>query len=393
LRVLWITPLFQLKPIKGRVGPIEVCTRLSRRGHEVKVLCMNPDGLKASDNIDDVQVLRLPTTTFRYASYRYYTPYPWALATIIREVRSFGPDAINFHTYEYPTSIFTFLARKIGAISSNVPLVATLDSFPGLMPNERYGSFLIDGALRAYSPSLGRAVVDMADKVILTSKQHLIGAMRMGIDLDKIVLIRWGIDIHRFRFSPENRKAVREELGISDDEVVVGFIGRMTYAKGIPFLVKSLRKVLPRRPEVRAVFIGDGPMRPLVEELIREFRERVLFLGWRYDVDRLMSALDICVLPSLIEAVGVSALEACANGRAVITTDIGGFRDYIIHMRTGVLIPPADHIKLVEAIEMLVDNPGLREELGRNASSFVSSFDWEKTADKYERLYGELLRA
>lgn len=131
------------------------------------------------------------------------------------------------------------------------------------------------------------------------------------------------IELDRFKFDAETRAKTRAALGLSDDALVVGHIGRFTEQKNQSFLVQAFVEVARRRPESVLVLVGTGVQRTSVEEMVRSrgLLDRVKFLGQRRDADRLYQAMDVFALPSLYEGLGIVAIEAQRSGLPCVVSD------------------------------------------------------------------------
>ena len=134
-------------------------------------------------------------------------------------------------------------------------------------------------------------------------------------------IIRNGIYPERFACQEAIRREKRAELRITDNEYVIGHVGTMREQKNHRFMVKLMEEV--GREDVKMVFVGDGPVRPEIEEMISErgLQEKILLLGARQDVAELMMAFDLFILPSFHEGLPVSAIEAQASGLPVLLSD------------------------------------------------------------------------
>ena len=157
-----------------------------------------------------------------------------------------------------------------------------------------------------------------------------------------------GVDLTRFdpdRVAPSERAAVRAELGVGPDDVVVGTVGRLVAEKGYPELFEAARSL---GPGVVLVVVGpDDPEKAdrLPAELVEAAAaDGVRFLGMRDDVDRLYAAFDVFVLPSHREGFPRAAMEAAAMGLPVVATDIRGCRQVVDDGVTGMLVPVADPV-------------------------------------------------
>lgn len=196
--------------------------------------------------------------------------------------------------------------------------------------------------------------------------------------------------------TPNDRLALRRKLGIADDEVVGIIVARIDGLKGHELLLWSLT-LLPASTaqKTRLLVAGDGAKREAMEELAHDLKlgsEKVLFLGHRRDVSDLLSAADFFALPSLMEGLPLSMLEAMAHRLPVVATPVGGIPELVEEGTHGLLTPVDDAKSLAMAIERLVEDPRLRRQLGDNGRRRVEEeFGFERMIDSYEELYCSLL--
>jgi len=131
------------------------------------------------------------------------------------------------------------------------------------------------------------------------------------------------INLEKFRYDDTQREALRRELGIPADALVLGHVGRFDTQKNHVFLVRVFKEVSQINKEAVLLLIGEGWMEPQIRELARQekLEDRVLFLGSRSDVNRLYNAMDCYVFPSLFEGLGVVLIEAQSNGLPCFVSD------------------------------------------------------------------------
>ena len=177
-----------------------------------------------------------------------------------------------------------------------------------------------------------------------------------------------GVDLQRFRpgsLSPDERRGLRRAWGVDDETVIVGAIGRLVAEKGYRELFAAAG-TLGRR--VRIVVVGgDDPDKPDALDagaLRRADDARIVRLGHRTDVDRLLGAFDIFALASHREGQPRAAMEAAAAGLPIVATDIRGCRQVVDHNVSGLLVPVADAAELADAIVRLSGSPELRHAMG-----------------------------
>jgi glycosyltransferase involved in cell wall biosynthesis len=138
----------------------------------------------------------------------------------------------------------------------------------------------------------------------------------------KVRIINNGVDLKDFRFDEKERGNIRRELGIHD-QIVIGHVGRFTIQKNQSFLVDVFNDFHKQHTDSILFLTGDGEKRPEVEEKVKGLglQDSVKFLGVRDDVHRLLLAMDIFVLPSIVEGLPVVAVEAQASGLPVLTSE------------------------------------------------------------------------
>lgn len=134
-------------------------------------------------------------------------------------------------------------------------------------------------------------------------------------DSGKVTVINNAIDLSKYAFHQEKRKTLRKALGLGD-EFVVGHVGRFMFQKNHAFLLDAFAAALKKKPHIVLLLIGDGQLRPKMEEKAQQLGigAQVIFLGLRFDVQDLYNALDLFVLPSHYEGLPVVGVEAQANG-------------------------------------------------------------------------------
>ena len=158
--------------------------------------------------------------------------------------------------------------------------------------------------------------------------------------------------------------------------------------------LRMAAKLAPKFPQMRFVLVGDGPLRPGLEQLHDDLglAGRVTFLGDRRDVPAVLASLDVSVLPSASESLSNVILESMAAGVAVIAANVGGNPELIEHEHTGLLFPAGDEDKFAAALERLATQPDLRKQLGTAAHERTRArFSINIVRQQFQDLYQELL--
>jgi len=185
----------------------------------------------------------------------------------------------------------------------------------------------------------------------------------------KIQVIHNGIPYESFLHA---KPSLKEELGLPESSVLIGMIGRINPGKGQLFFLQLANKLSKSHPEAHFVLIGDPfpGYEPILEEVKREIRDkkletRVSYLGFRADIPEVMASLDIFVLPSVLpDSFPTVILEAMAAGKPVVATRSGGASEMVVEGKTGFLIPIGDEEKGIFALEKLISDTSLRQEMG-----------------------------
>jgi len=209
----------------------------------------------------------------------------------------------------------------------------------------------------------------------------------------RLVVICSGVDLNKFKELPSDEKLkIKKELGIPESSLLVGTVGRLVPVKGPEFLIEASKIILTKYPDSYFIFAGDGPLRQSLEMKARRMgvRENIIFLGWRDDVPRIISILDVFVLPSLNEGMGRVLVEAMALRKPIVASRVGGIPDLVAHGKNGFLVPPQDPRELAKFIQLLLEDREKREEMGSAGQKIISNFSKERMIEDTERLYEEL---
>lgn len=139
----------------------------------------------------------------------------------------------------------------------------------------------------------------------------------------RAVVIRNGIETEKFQFRPMVRAAVRQKLGFSDSDLVIGHVGRLESGKNQEFLIRIFERIAGRKQDAWLMLVGGGTDRPMLEEQVKQagLEDRVLFIGEAANVPDYLMAMDVFVFPSVFEAFGLAVVEAQAAGLPVISSD------------------------------------------------------------------------
>jgi len=305
-----------------------------------------------------------------------------AFIKLYRIFRETGFDVVHTHT------------AKAGALAR---LAAFLAGVPVIIHTPHghnfYGYFnaFFSGLIRTIEKLLSR----FTDKIMVLTELEKSDHIKYRVaNRDKLVLINQGLDLSGFEPDSKDSISARENLGISGNCLVAGFVGRLEPVKGPQYFIKAAKKILEEREDVRFILTGEGSLRRELEDDVSSWglRERIVFLGWQENVPGVMSAMDMLVLPSLNEAVGIVLIEAQSLGIPVIASDVGGIPEVVKDGQTGLLVRPADPDALAKAMLKLLDDPALRRAMSGSASAWCRGrFTADAMLDKVTRMYKEVI--
>lgn len=254
-----------------------------------------------------------------------------------------------------------------------------------------------------YMPALTRRAYILLERWMARNCAALIvvaaADIRKGLDAGvgrpgQYCLIRSAIPLEIFTPRPDDRRAVRRELGLPDDAPVVGNVGRFSAQKNPLEWVRVAAIIAGAAPQARFLLVGDGPLRPEVQALLAQtgLAGRVVLPGLRRDVARMLAAMDVFLLTSLWEGLPRVIPQALATGLPVVATRADGSAEAIEPGVTGCLCAPGDLECLAQRVLELLAAPDLRAALGANGRRTAQQeYDLNAMIAKIDALYARLL--
>ena len=241
-----------------------------------------------------------------------------------------------------------------------------------------------------------------SDKVISQSAEDVSTVLRERIyTRRKVGFLGNGIDINALRaerFTHEEVRAKRRELGIPEDHKVVGMVGRYVWEKGYREFFEAARTILREDERVSFVTVGvplESERDPVDFSLLRELgiEERFFVLKSRGDMPELYSLMDVVALPSYREGFPRSLMEASAMSKPVVASDVSGCRQAVVEGENGFLVPVKDASALASKIKLLLDDATLASKMGARGREIAEErFDVEKVVERLRGFYDELLK-
>lgn len=319
---------------------------------------------------EHAQRLGLPVVVIE-APGRLSLPAVPALRACIRER---GIDIV--HTHGYKTDILGVLATR----GLDCRLVSTPHGW----------STAAGSKLRLYE-ALDRLAFGLCDRVVPLSEDLMAGLRRLPWVGSRAKLITNGVDLSEITESGETATEVAEFR--AEGGRVIGYVGQLIPRKRIDTLIRAFAQLADGR--ARLYLVGDGPERQKLQDLTEELGlgACVRFTGFRDDRLAYLRGFDVFAIPSALEGIPRSVMEAMAAAIPVVASDIEGNRALVRGGETGLLFPVGDHAALAAALRTVLDDQSLRSRLAASARELVRErFSAERMAREYLYLYQELLR-
>ncbi|MFC1948484.1 glycosyltransferase, partial [Chloroflexota bacterium] len=209
----------------------------------------------------------------------------------------------------------------------------------------------------------------------------------------RLLTIRNGVEPVSCRINGVCRDKLKESLGIPTDHRVVGNVAHIRPEKGHYYLVKAAKIVLDQFTDVTFVVVGrensDGAIRHLKDEAKKlGIQNRLIFTGFRQDVNDIMQIFDIFILPSLYEGLSLALLEAMSLGKPAVASRVGGIPEVITDDFSGFLVPPKNPELLAEKIIQILQDHALFSKMSRNAAQVIrEQFSLREMVRQVEHVY------
>lgn len=344
---------------------VDLALGFRHKGHYVGVCCLSSKGALSKELVrSDVPVFSLekrPGIDLRI---------PMQLS---KKMRQHQFDVV--HTHNEAGLIYGTTA----AIFARIPRIIYTEHGKGLGYHDRKLFRIVE-----------RYLIKKTNKVVAVSEDlraKMINWHRL--ERNRFFVIPNGIDVDEFK-EKNFRKKKRDEVGLKDDDFVIGIVASLLPIKNHCFFLTVFKKLLMEFPKLKLVLIGDGPLRGYLEDRVlkMEVSKKVIILGARLDVPALLSALDMYVLPSLSEGISISILEAMAAGIPIVASDVGGNSQIIKDAHSGFLVPVGNEEAWIKTLRELLNHPRLRKTISHIAQQTVENrFSLACAINQYESIY------
>jgi glycosyltransferase involved in cell wall biosynthesis len=348
-----------------------IARNFDRSRFEIDVFCVIGGG----ELVPELERLGVPVKIIPAHDSSSYIKYrPGRVLELARALRAGNYDLV--HTHLFQADIIGGLAARLAGIPRTVKSLHNMGAWK-----------------KPYHLFADRVFAGRPDRVICCSHHLAESAIRQEhLDPARVVTIHHGVDVSRFR--PDiDRGAYRESLGLDPFARIVGTIGRPIKEKGHRYLLDAVPEIRAAHPDAQILVVGDGPLRPEMNEWIRArgLEAVVKFVGARGDVPELLSLMDVFVFPSLMEGLGIAVLEAMAARVPVIASAIRPLSEIVRHGENGLLVEPRNAAALAAAVNRLLSDRAYADSLSRRAVEDVAArFNEREMVAAHERVYLEL---
>jgi glycosyltransferase involved in cell wall biosynthesis len=349
---------------------------LRARGWKVKIVSLLPPfPLSAELEASDIPISSL--------GMRRGIPDPRAMLGLIKELRMFRPDIVHCHMPQA-----NLLARTVRPFQRFPVLISTLHNLTMERMNGGSGRFLerAHGWTDRYS--------DLTTVICTPAFKRYVECG--AANANKIAVMHNGVNTQTFSANEFARRELRRDLDLGGEFAWLA-IGRFELAKAYPNLIRAFAKAVRESRRAMVLLIcGRGSLEEEIRNLVKAsgVEERVRFLGVRRDIPALLNAADGFVLSSYLEGLPMVLLEATSVGIPIVATNVGGNAEIVAEGVNGFLAPPGDEAALAAAMKRVLDLPdaerALMAERGRQRAR--DKFEIQRILDRWEALYGELLK-
>lgn len=366
------------------MSALQTAEVLTKRGHRVELICPQNSTIEKKANERNLQTFNVFGKSKRNSSDRSGFRKLNGINSIRKLISLLNREQFDVLHTHMSHDLWTIVpALKLSKCSSNVKLVLTKHMASGVDKKDFFHRLLykrIDKII-AVSEFIKRSVVNTCP-----------------VDDDRVIVIPDAISTEIFDPKNFDRGIVRSEMGIGDNLMVIGMVGRMTPGKGHEDFLNAAKRI-KEKSEGAVKFLIAGSASRGEDSYEAELKEmsktlglerETMFTGFREDMARVLAAIDILAFPSHEESFGITLIEAMAMEKPIAASNNAGVLDIVINGKTGILIPPKDPVSLANAILGLMQNAELRQKLGVAGRNRVDEkFNIEKTIEELERVYRE----
>lgn len=342
----------------GEVQILNLCKGLRLRGYNCLIACPKDSVLLARAVKENFSVEKLSLNRFFGIS---------CLFKLIKIIKKNNIDIVHAHSYNV-----YFLGALATKLTGNKTFILT-----------RYMDFVLNRINKIF-------LNKTASKIIALSKSVYSSLIASGINPSKVITIYGSINLEEFTLKNISKDEQSDRLA---KNYTVATLANLCERKGIRFLIDAAKDLVKDYPGIKFLIAGKGPekekLKLYADDL--DLSDNVIFTGFKEDIKDFLLPIDIFVLPSLREALGVAILEAMALEKPVIAAKVGGIPEIIVDGVTGFIVPTKDSKALVKKIDYLLKNPEKARTMGKEGRRRIEErFNNKETILKHDNLYRQV---
>jgi len=231
------------------------------------------------------------------------------------------------------------------------------------------------------------------DKIVTISQGIRNVLVSQGVPVEKITCVPSAVDTEQYG-APCDKVWFRREFALKEEERICGVAAQFIDRKGHRFLLQAIPRILRDQPHSRFLLFGKGPLEDTLRSMSRDLGidGKVVFAGFRDDLDRIIGCLDLLIHPALMEGLGVTLLQASAAGVPIVAAGVGGIPEIVRDGVNGYLIPPSDEIAIADAVLRILADRDLATRLGENGRRIAATeFSMESMVQGNLKVYREMM--
>ncbi len=288
--------------------------------------------------------------------------------SLVRLIAELKPDIV--HTHSSKAGIIGRWAGRKNCRMNRCAIIHTIHGLAFTASTNRAVNF-------AYK-LLEKWTAPITDQIVCVADSMRDQSLAAGVGIaSQYVTVYSGMEIEPFLHPPVDRRTMRQQLGITDEQMIAGTIARLFDLKGHDDLLDLAPALCGRFPNLRFLWVGDGSLRPAFEKRIAEMglRDRFILAGLvpPTRIPELVNAMDLVVHPSRREGLARALPQGSLCGCPCVTYDIDGAKEAVLDGQTGFVVPPFEKAKFGAAMSRLLEDSALRQKLGEAGRQFASA--------------------
>lgn len=358
---------------------IDICNQLDKKKYKVSVITLTNDFNDLGYRLNsDVTFLELPFQHKELIGLNTMLSFAKVVKSLTNLLNTIEPDIIHSHSYLHRLLIVNIAIKRA---KNKIKCFHTIHTSGMYYNSRKY--------LDQFKFFIDKMTINLT-KPYLVGISEIVQKNNIEFFKDQSKTSRYipnGVDLQIY--NKENYRTKPSDFGLSQDDIVITYIARLSIGKNHTTLLNAAKIVVEKYPLVKFLLAGDGENRNDVEEFILQnnLNKNVFLLGSIKNVAELLSISTLCVFPSEFEGFSLTLIEKMAMGLPVVAADNDIFKSLISHGENGLLFSMFDEKDLAKNIFELIENKELNEKISTNSRSFSEQFSVKEMILKYESYY------